>query len=133
MMHLPRKFHFRGSGFPDEEAGIAGLLIASTQQGHGYSPQRPRNQSGAIAAKSSVSSAYSLHTHLPPRPASFPSLRPDGISGTFSSGWPARRSAGRSSEAPATRRSTGFDACTDLGSDRASPSGGLLPPRSSGW
>src|SRR3981189_1063172 len=100
MINLPREFHFRGSGFPNEEVGIAGRLIVST---HRVNTRRNGHADSlrAIAAKFSVSSAYSLHTHLPPRPASFPSLRPDGISSTFSSGWPARRSAGRSLEAPA--------------------------------
>src|SRR5882672_6219862 len=86
----------------------------------------------AIAAKPSVSSSYNLHTRLPPRPASFPSLRPDSISGTSSYGWPAYRSVGRSSVAPAPRRSTGSDACTDLDNGRVSPSAGLPRPTSSG-
>src|SRR5712664_4349801 len=87
-----------------------------------------RDQAARCGEILCISSAYSLRTHLPPRPASFPSPRPDGISGTFSSGWPGYRSAGRPSEAPATRRLTGFDASTEWDSGTEYTLAALLRP-----
>src|SRR6266478_4768861 len=116
-------------------AGVTRPLIALTQQRH-FRVRRNGHATGprAIAAKSfGLSSACSLHTRLPPRPASFPSLHPDDTAGTFSSVWPGYKSVGRPSEAPATQRLTGFDGCTDLGNGTGCPSAVPPQPMSSGW
>src|ERR1700693_3229791 len=76
-------------------------------------------------------SACSLRTRLPPRRASFPSVRLDSNAGTFSSAWPARRSAAQSLAAPARPQSTASDGYGGLGSDRAYPSAAPLPPKPS--